>query len=86
MSKSPTTVCYLKELAYTFPNPKDLTIDNKLFDSNKYTIPSKSTCDVVNKGVLKETCLTDAKETENSRLYEVFILEVVEKLKSGSTW
>ena len=73
MSKSPPTDCFLNELAYIFPNQKDPPDDHELFDSNKYTIPSKYTCDAVNKGVLKAIYLADAKERENSHLNEVVI-------------
>ena len=86
MSKSSPTDCFLKKTGIYFPNPIDLPVDHKLFDLNKYTIPSNFKCGVVNKGVLQETYLTDAKETETSTLNDVFTPEEGEKIKSGTSW
>ena len=85
ISKSPPSSCFLEELAVIFPNPKDLPPGHCLFDSNSYRIPSQVARDVVDMGVLKETYLIDAEETESSTLSDVFTKEQIEKLKSG-TW
>ena len=85
MSTSPPSECFLKQLAYIFPNPKDLPVDHELFDSNKYAIPLQAKLDAVNGGVSKETYLTEAKETENCHLHDVFTPEEVENYKRG-TW
>ena len=85
MSKSPPTACFLEELAYIFPKPQDLPGHHCwLFDSNRYSIPSKYACDVVDKGVSEETYLTDAEEKESSTLSDVFTKEEIEKLNNST--
>jgi len=74
----------LEELAYIFPNPQDLPRHPRLFDLNRYSIPSKYACDVVDKGVSEETYLTDAEEKESSTLSDVFTKEEIEKLNNST--
>ena len=85
MSETPPSPCFLKELAIIFPNPKDLPPGHRLFDADKYRIPSQVARDVIDMGVSKETYLIDAAETESSTLSDVFTDEVILKFKSG-TW
>lgn len=51
MLEIPPSNSFLKELAHIFPNSKDLPLIHKLFDKNKYTIPGKVICDMVDIGV-----------------------------------
>ena len=83
MSESPPSDCFLKQLEYIFPNPKDLPLNHELFDMNKYTIPSQAQFDMVNKGVSKETFLFEDKKTKNSDLWDVFTPLQVYNLKNG---
>ena len=64
----------MRELSIIFPDPKDLPSDHELWNRGKHRVPGKATLDAVNTTLLSADYTIDAKETEDTDLYE-FITE-----------
>ena len=78
--KNAPSNCFLNELRQIFPNPKDLPSNQKLWNKEHYQIPGKATLDAVDESLTSADYTTNAKETEDTDLYEFISQEEKEML------